>query len=126
MCGLHEAMTYALLKAIFDYDSSYLEKVVPIKEEFLKMWNDDDTNASHGCIKLEDAFYFWQSWFDNDWSKKFRTDPVIIELFEKYGHKGTEHRPFYKVADLPDDMEWELWTNDQGMESIHEKHRAWY
>lgn len=51
-----------------------------------------------------------------------RTDPVLIDIIEKYGDKNRHgcHAP--TVIEVPDGVEWVVDEYD-GMESLHEAHR---
>lgn len=60
-----------------------------------------------------------------DDSLSVRTSNDIIELVEKIGpEKSSGGLSKLKIVEVPDDVEWEIHEYD-GMERIHEKHRAW-
>ena len=57
--------------------------------------------------------------YDND-----RANPKLVEVIERLGSAGSGMLGSLKVVEIPDDIEWEIKDYD-GIETIHEKHRAW-
>ena len=54
-----------------------------------------------------------------------RTDPELIALFEKKGSQWMSGTfSVLGIVDIPDDIEWYVEDYD-GLETIHEMHRAW-
>jgi hypothetical protein len=61
-------------------------------------------------------------------SQKFRTCSWLVEKVEKDGGDsvvpvGSTTR--LKIVEIPDGVEWYVYSNDDGSESINEKHRVW-
>ena len=63
---------------------------------------------------------------DRDMSrKKDRTDPLLIELIEKWGSdRVSGAHAKLKIVEIPDGTQYDIKEFD-GMESIHERHRSW-
>lgn len=57
---------------------------------------------------------------DEEERKKTRTDPLLIELVEKYGDGM-----YLRVIEIPDDVDWYI-EFDEGCEYVAEKHRTWW
>lgn len=53
-----------------------------------------------------------------------RTDPNLIRTVEELGDEAGGRFSRLMVVEIPDDIEWEIWDED-GLETIHEKHRSW-
>ena len=57
---------------------------------------------------------------------KYRADPRLISAIEKIGIDDASGRNAELViVDIPDDVEWYIETDEDGEETIHEKHRMW-
>ncbi len=56
--------------------------------------------------------------------QKNRADPKLVEVVEELRSKANGIHARLKVVVIPDDVEWEIVEQD-GMESVHEKHRSW-
>lgn len=56
-----------------------------------------------------------------------RSDPHLLEVVEELGLEKCSVGSTCKLSlvEIPDDVEYEIQEND-GVESIHEKHRVWY
>ena len=78
-------------------------------------------------IKRDDAEQFWETdrvWYECEIDKaEFRTDPDLIEILEELGQEGTYDE--HKIVEIPDDVEWEIHSSDEGYEWVAEKHRTW-
>ena len=53
-----------------------------------------------------------------------RTDPALIQLVEETNGKCCNLGEL-RVVEIPDDVEWEIFSWDNSREEIHEKHRSW-
>jgi hypothetical protein len=53
-----------------------------------------------------------------------RTDLVLIQVVEELGPKANGRCAELKIIEIPDGTDWEIDEYD-GMESVHETHRAW-
>ena len=76
---------------------------------------------------MGDSFIFeWGNnegiFFEMPEKEESRTDPVLIEIIEKYGDRNRHgcHAP--TVVEVPDGVEWVVDEYD-GLESLHEAHR---
>ena len=54
-----------------------------------------------------------------------RSDPLLVEVVEELGSKSWGDNAQLKVAEIPEDVSWEIIDYD-GVEYIAEKHRKWY
>lgn len=54
-----------------------------------------------------------------------RDDPQLIEVIEHLGEKANSDGCKLKIVEIPDDVEWYIFEDECGEESIHEKHRIW-
>jgi hypothetical protein len=63
-------------------------------------------------------------WYDGFYGKE-RAKKELVETVEELGVEKAsgQHAKLY-IADIPDDIEWELDEYD-GVETIREKHRSW-
>lgn len=60
-------------------------------------------------------------------SPEVRTDPILVARLEREGSAaliGPMAR-LLKVVEVPDDVQWYLFEDDSGAESVHERHRVW-
>lgn len=53
-----------------------------------------------------------------------RDDPVLINMWEQYGSKITEHGYELKIVYIPEDVKWHIANNDH-TEWVQEKSRSW-
>ncbi len=74
----------------------------------IRDWRDENCCTDEFYIKNDDAS---------------RTDPVLINIIEKYGNQNVHgcHAP--TVIEVPDGVEWVVYEYD-GLETLHEKHRV--
>ena len=75
--------------------------------------NEEDTFSSKYALNK------WNSYDDN-----FRVNKDLVEMVETLGEKASGRFGNIEVAEIPDDIEWEIDDYD-GWETIHEKHRSW-
>jgi hypothetical protein len=62
---------------------------------------------------------------ESDNYKAYRSDPRLIAAIEKIGvEKASGSLAKIRIAHIPDGVEFEF-TEYDGIESIHEKHRSW-
>ena len=54
-----------------------------------------------------------------------RSNPILVAIVEELGELANDSYADLKVVEIPEYISWEIY-NDDGIESIHEKHRAWY
>lgn len=53
-----------------------------------------------------------------------RTDPILIDVIERYGDKASDEYSNIKIVEIPDGVEWKISDYD-GMEKVEEIHRSW-
>ena len=53
-----------------------------------------------------------------------RTDPALVQTVKELGKKANGKFAKLVIVEVPDGVKWEIRYND-GMETIHEKHRTW-
>lgn len=117
--GLRSVCTEELLMKLLEALPEYMDGT-PFKDAWEVTWDGNEEEARFGMIKVGGTIYSLKSdVFDPEAMVNMRSDPRLIELFEKYANRG------YEIADIPDDVKWDLWTWEYGEESIHEKHRSW-
>lgn len=56
-----------------------------------------------------------------------RNDPILLQVIEEFGLKasggaGAE----LKILEIPDDVDWDIWSGDSGCEVVIDKNRFWY
>lgn len=87
-----------------------------VYDELSFEWEDE-------CGYLENAQFGFK---DIENPHKYRAAPELIAAIEKIGlKKSSGDWATLTIIDIPDDVEWDITTEDGGMESIHEKHRSW-
>jgi len=89
------------------------DSVLPSQKNWCEMTEEEKTRSN-------------KAWGDhglNDRDRN-RTDPNLIRVVEELGEKANGRCAKLKVIEIPDGTEWEIDEYD-GMESVHETHRAW-
>jgi hypothetical protein len=81
-------------------------------------------NTRYGGFGLSNEALQRLSLEDNIYSKEFRYDPKLIEVVESMGELASADYCDLKIVDIPDDVQWDICENN-GIESIVEKHRIW-
>lgn len=58
---------------------------------------------------------------------RLRTSPWLVTKLESEGSANlvAEARTELKIVEIPDSVEWYVYTDDDGSESVHERHRVW-
>ncbi len=54
-----------------------------------------------------------------------RNDPYLIEAVEVLKEEANSRFSNLKIIEIPDGIDWEITDND-GLETVHEKHRMWF
>lgn len=54
-----------------------------------------------------------------------RTSEHLILAVETLGSKANGKYASLKVLEIPDDVDWYIFEDEDGSESIHERHRTW-
>jgi hypothetical protein len=70
----------------------------------------------------DSSYWYWGS--NDEFEKKFRTDPNLIQAIEELGDEASGSCSTLKIVEIPDEVEWVIQEYD-GMEWIAEKHRTW-
>jgi hypothetical protein len=68
-----------------------------------------------------DCYYGYSEKFNHEYD---RTDPILVEAVEVLKDKANGRFAKLKVIEIPEGVEWEITDND-GLETVHEKHRMW-
>lgn len=86
----------------------YIALTKDMGDTYVRDWKDENAYADEFDINNDDAS---------------RTDPVLIDVIEKYGDANVHgcHAP--TVVEVPDGIEWMIEEYD-GFETLHEKHRV--
>lgn len=78
--------------------------------------------------EIVDKFYGYPSnedfGIEDENYRKWRADPRLIEVIEKLGDKANGVHAEIRIAEVPDDIEWEFDEYD-GIETVREKGRSW-
>jgi len=53
-----------------------------------------------------------------------RNDPYLIEAVEVLKEEANSRFSKLKIIEIPEGVDWEITDND-GLETVHEKHRIW-
>jgi hypothetical protein len=137
----HAVVEYYKLKnkKVFIYKNTYNDDIKE-KNEFKRI-EEEDTKTDYGWYNVltkdfgkiliaNDDFYKSMIYPDNPITirKKDlieRDDKDLIKVVKKLGKKaGGEHCEL-KIVTIPDDVDWEIFENDMGVEWVAEKHRTW-
>jgi len=94
-------------------DVKYTKNTKSIYQYFYISLNDLGPELKSDNLLFSDENYF--SYNDID-----RTDINLIKAVEE--HPSTE----LKIVEIPDDVEWYIYESEDGLETIHEKHRVWF
>lgn len=74
---------------------------------------------SHSCVR-GDQIYFLKD------GPELRAHPWLIAQIEQKGSAAICRKDYNgKVIEIPSDVRWYVYADDDGSESIHEVHRTW-
>lgn len=78
-----------------------------------------DPDRRYGIIRPRDFGYTYM--------EELRSDRRLISMIEKLGGDKASINPRHpiEIVEIPDDVEWRIWENEDGSETIHEVHRIW-
>lgn len=65
----------------------------------------------------DDEHYFYDGHLERD-------DPILVQVVEELGDNSWGDFAQLRIADVPDDVEWEIDEYD-GIETVREKSRSW-
>lgn len=85
----------------------YVALTKDMGDTYIRDWQDENVCADEFDINNDDAS---------------RTDPVLIDVIEKYGDANVHGGHAPTVVEVPDGVEWMIEEYD-GFETLHEKHR---
>jgi hypothetical protein len=68
-----------------------------------------------------DCYYGYSEKYGSEYS---RTDPTLIKAVEVLKEEANSRFSNLKIIEIPDGIDWEITDND-GLETVHEKHRMW-
>ena len=73
------------------------------------------------AVRREDDLFFLNT------GAALRTCPWLLALFFAQGSDALVERPglSLKVVEIPDGVDWYIYSDDDGSEAVHEKHRIW-
>lgn len=54
-----------------------------------------------------------------------RDNSILIKCLEELGENANSEQSFIKIVEIPDDVEWVIICNDNGVEHVAEKHKIW-
>lgn len=101
------------------------------RPNFMKAWSEDLSwlmDLGDGLMGHEEWSYIYNTKDEllyfclGDYNS--RTDKDLIEVIELLGDEANDQWSKLKVVEIPDGVEWYI-ENDNGMETIVEKHRTW-
>ena len=55
-----------------------------------------------------------------------RDDPILVKIVEALGYEANGPMSHLEVVDIPDDVDWEITEDENGIERVEEVHRVWY
>jgi len=55
-----------------------------------------------------------------------RNDSDLMRVVDELGIDNISRRCELKIVEVPDDIDWYIFENECGQESVHEEHRIWY
>lgn len=109
-----------MTKIVINIEYDYLSLTNPAMERYIEL--------SQRPIQIvdEDDGYRQYTLNDEPFHRRDieRTDPALIQLVEETNGKCCNLGEL-RVVEIPDDVEWEIFSWDNGREEIHEKHRSW-
>lgn len=119
---LHCIVEKDFMKRKWDEPRYYREiDVSKEPEEFLSTYFSTKPLKPDGTMD-EDGYWYWGA--DDEFEKKFRTDPNLIQAIEELGNEASGSFSVLKIVEIPDDVEWVIEEYD-GMEWVAEVHRTW-
>lgn len=113
--GLNRNISHEAMKYMADLGSKPAELYFD-----LEVRRTDKNNKKYYKVIISDGSeYEW--WFN-------RTDPVLIQAFEKFGNLnfGAGELCEWKIVDIPDDVKWETVCAETGQEYVREISREWH
>ena len=110
-----------------EYDRVKINHTSEIEDEYAKFlfFSKDESLGK----KAEPYSFYWKEY--GKWSLYAddhtidRDDPILIELFLELGEKFNDNYESYKIVEIPDDVNWVVYSSDTGHEWIEEVTRKW-
>jgi hypothetical protein len=112
-------LTRELIEKLYEKVPKYFVDDGPVSAYDLG-WSAAKIAEMCNSIVIGENYWRVDLWYTNDYGRDFRTDPIVHDLFDECMPNGD-----YKIIDIPDGIEWYIFTSDYGSESIHEKHKIW-
>jgi hypothetical protein len=80
-------------------------------------------DISYNGYIFEQSFVYtdWDIYFDTE----FRESKNLIKVVEVLRHKANIQSSQLKIVEIPSDVCYHIWQNEDGSETIHENHRTW-
>lgn len=112
-----------ILEALFTQFPDLFQDAFPVEELRLPGQSDEEVREWHDSAVLQGSNLY----FIKDRDAALRTHPYLLQLLEKEGSDAVAGRfcSALKIVEVPDNVEWYLYTHDDGTEAIHERHRVW-
>lgn len=117
-----------LMKRLIALDSSCLIKQ-DVKPDNDADWGDEP------LVYCGDGFFIsdWpnsltdmKTIFSFAWGDEARTNPELIKLVEELGINAAHLGYEISIAQVPDEVKWEIVSNEMGVEFVSERHRVWF
>ena len=112
-----------LLEELFERFPDLFQEAFPVEELRLPGQTDEEVREWHDSAVLQgDSLYFLK-----DRDANLRTLPYLVGLLEDNGSDALTGRfcSSLKIVELPDNVDWYLYSHDDGSEAVHERHRVW-
>jgi hypothetical protein len=109
-------MTKIVINIEYDYlclTNPAMERYIELSQRPIQIVDEDDGYRQH--MLNDEPFHS----LDIE-----RTDPALIQLVEETNGKCCNLGEL-RVVEIPDDVEWEIFSWDNSREEVHEKHRSW-
>lgn len=118
------ALSPAIVAGLFAQDRSLFNEPIPreMLAGGLPLRTDSELEAMfvHSHVVGADVYFLNEG-------AELRTNVWLIEKFTNEGAAAlaAEPRAKIKVVEIPEEVDWYVYKDECGSESIHEKHRVW-
>lgn len=118
------ALSPSIVASLFELDRSLFNE--PIPREMLVGGLPVQTDAELEAMFVHSHVVGTDVYFLNE-GAELRTNAWLIDKFTIEGAAAlaAEPRAKIKIVEIPDGVDWYVYKDDCGSESIHETHRVW-
>jgi hypothetical protein len=109
----------------FSLSRKAMERLLELKEplaiDYVELiWNLEEFDGD------EETLEYAKDSSDPCKSDMDRANPNILQVIEELGEEANSQHSTLKIVEIPDGIEWYIYHREDGVESIHEKHRTWH